>query len=543
MPKKDDNKAKPKLKRAANGFVMALKVPLGEVLTDVAKKKWVVGPPIGQGGFGTIYSAREECGNPKDYPFVVKIEPHENGPLFVEMHFYMKCGKPEQIEEYLKQKKLPHLNLPQYLGSGSHEIKGMKHRFVVTNKFGEDLWSIFKLHKKFPFGTILRIAQQTLQVLEYIHSKDYAHCDVKGANLLIGNTSSTKNRVYLVDFGLASRCTSDAVYTEDARKSNNGTIEYLSRDAHRGVVTKRGDLEVLAFNMIHWLCSTLPWEQVIAMDKKGKEKTVEEMKIKFMENISESLSELKIAQAEKAFLKKFLEKVKSMGHLDKPDYKTLNKMISDALHVTGFKETGPLNFSATKTSPRGVSKARSAKRAVQESEDEVEEELVPPKKKGKTAEKVTPEKAPRGRSRGLASQAKESDSNDLAKLLKKSEKTPKGRKARQSMSSEEENLVEGVKPENPRPRRLGRSVLAKMEAEKAAAAAQKNGTAHLNGNSSSSSKDSDTTPEKKTKKKKGAEKNKGTGIWKLCPTVMNSNVETPGTYSPPANAPSRNKKK
>jgi len=58
-PKKEgskDSKTKPKLKRAANGFVMALKVPLGEVLTDMCKKKWVVGPPIGQGGFGTIYS-------------------------------------------------------------------------------------------------------------------------------------------------------------------------------------------------------------------------------------------------------------------------------------------------------------------------------------------------------------------------------------------------------------------------------------------------------------------------------------------------------
>ncbi|XP_065340100.1 serine/threonine-protein kinase VRK1-like [Cloeon dipterum] len=541
MPKKDESKAKPKLKRAANGFVMALKVPLGEVLTDVAKKKWVVGPPIGQGGFGTIYSARSVDGNSKDYPFVVKIEPHENGPLFVEMHFYMKCGKPEQIEEYTKQKKLPYLNLPQYLGSGSHEIKGMKHRFVVTNKFGEDLWSIFKVNKKFPFGTILRIAQQTLQVLEYIHSKDYAHCDVKGANLLVGNSPSTKNRVYLVDFGLASRCTSDVVYTEDARKSNNGTIEYLSRDAHRGVVTKRGDLEVLAFNMIHWLCSTLPWEQVIAMDKKGKEKTVEEMKVKFMENISESLSELKLAPAEKAFLKRFLDKVKHMGHLDKPDYKALTKMISDALHETGFKDSGPLIFSASKTPPRAASKRRSTKRSVEESDEEIAEAL-PPKKRGKSAEKPAARK-PRGRSRS-ETPAKPVAENVLAVHLKKSEKTPKGRKARQSMSSEEENLVEGVKPEKPKPKRLGRSVLAKMEAEKAAAAALKNGTSN-GGSSSASSKDSDTTPEKKPKKKgkKGAERNKGTGIWKLCPTVMNSNVETPGTYSPPANAPSRLKKK
>ena len=65
------------------------------------------------------------------------------------------------------------------------------------------------------------------------------------------------------------------------------------------VVTKRGDLEVLAFNMIHWLCSTLPWEQVIELDKKGKDKTVEEMKIKFMNNISEGLTSLKFPPTEK----------------------------------------------------------------------------------------------------------------------------------------------------------------------------------------------------------------------------------------------------
>jgi len=58
-------------------------------------------------------------------------------------------------------------------------------------------------------------------------------------------------------------------------------------------------LEVLAFNMVHWLCSSLPWEQVIAMDKKGKEKTVEEMKIKFMDNITEGLNSLKFPPTEK----------------------------------------------------------------------------------------------------------------------------------------------------------------------------------------------------------------------------------------------------
>lgn len=54
-----DSKSKPKQKKAANGYAMALQVPLGEVLTDVGKEGWVIGPPIGQGGFGTIYSGIE----------------------------------------------------------------------------------------------------------------------------------------------------------------------------------------------------------------------------------------------------------------------------------------------------------------------------------------------------------------------------------------------------------------------------------------------------------------------------------------------------
>jgi hypothetical protein len=87
-----------------------------------------------------------------------------------------------------------------------------------------------------------------------------------------------------------------------------------------------------------------------------------------------------------AFLKKFLEKVNAMGHLDKPDYKTLNKMMLDAMKEAGTKDGAPLVFTMTKTSPRGAaSKARTSKRASQETEDEVEE-TVPARKRGRPAE-------------------------------------------------------------------------------------------------------------------------------------------------------------
>lgn len=63
-------------KKAANGYQMPAPVPLGTVLTDMAKRQWKVGPSIGSGGFGEIYCACEASSGTKrtdDYPYVVKI--------------------------------------------------------------------------------------------------------------------------------------------------------------------------------------------------------------------------------------------------------------------------------------------------------------------------------------------------------------------------------------------------------------------------------------------------------------------------------------
>ena len=44
--------------------------------------------------------------------------------------------------------------------------------------------------------------------------------------------------MYLVDYGLAQRYTSDGKhrsYDEDKRRAHDGTVEFTSRDAHKGV--------------------------------------------------------------------------------------------------------------------------------------------------------------------------------------------------------------------------------------------------------------------------------------------------------------------
>lgn len=51
--------------------------------------------------------------------------------------------------------------MPLYLGSGSHEFKGEKYRFVVTDHFGMDLWKIFlENNEVFPVSTVFKIAVQ-----------------------------------------------------------------------------------------------------------------------------------------------------------------------------------------------------------------------------------------------------------------------------------------------------------------------------------------------------------------------------------------------
>jgi len=45
----------------AKAYQLAKPLPPGEVMTDILKKRWVLGAPIGQGGFGLIYLAGKYC--------------------------------------------------------------------------------------------------------------------------------------------------------------------------------------------------------------------------------------------------------------------------------------------------------------------------------------------------------------------------------------------------------------------------------------------------------------------------------------------------
>ncbi|XP_038146576.1 serine/threonine-protein kinase VRK1 [Cyprinodon tularosa] len=339
----------PKSKAAGKGRApakrkLAEEFPPGEVLTDNAKKSWKLGAPIGKGGFGLIYLAEQNSEKPvgPDAGYVIKVEPHENGPLFSELHFYMRAAKPDIIQSWLKSKRPKHLGVPRYWGSGQHVKGDKKYRFMVIDRLGTDLQKKFEeCGKRFPRKLVLQLGLRLLDTLEFIHEHEYVHADIKASNLMLSH--SDPNQVYLVDYGLAYRYAPEGrlkEYKEDPKKCHDGTIEFTSIDAHKGASPcRRSDLEILGYCMVQWLCGRLPWE-----DRLQDPLYVRDSKIRSQENISEFLSQCFSAQDKPDEIQRFMEEVKSLGYQDKPQYERLRSILQNGLRSIQAEDDSQLEF-------------------------------------------------------------------------------------------------------------------------------------------------------------------------------------------------------
>ncbi|XP_064271664.1 serine/threonine-protein kinase VRK2 isoform X4 [Passer domesticus] len=324
-----------------------LPVPLPKdmILKDTEGKTWRLGRQIGQGGFGLIYLASPQTQVPveDDAVHVIKVEYLENGPLFSELKFYQRAAKQEHIRKWMNLKKIRCLGIPVFWGSGLAEYNGKSYRFMVMERLGQDLQRIFEdCGSRFKKEIVLQLGARMLDTLEYIHENEYVHGDIKAANLLLGY--SNPHEVYLADYGLCYRYCPNGnhkQYQENPRKGHNGTIEFTSIDAHKGVApSRRGDLEILGYCMLHWLCGKLPWEQNLKDPV-----AVQSAKTKLMDELPDSVLRWDSPGSSCSEIAKFLASVSGLAYAEKPKYQVLKRILLDGLESSGMRYDGPLEFS------------------------------------------------------------------------------------------------------------------------------------------------------------------------------------------------------
>ncbi|XP_008047102.1 casein kinase I [Carlito syrichta] len=154
---------------------------------------------------------------------------------------------------------------------------------LVVDLLGPSLEDLFNFcSRKFTMKTVLMLADQMISRLEYMHTKNFIHRDVKPDNFLMG-TGHHCNKLFLIDFGLAkkykdSKTRQHIPYRED--KHLSGTVRYASINAHLGIEqSRRDDMESLGYVLMYFNRSNLPWQGLKALTKKQKFEKISEKKM------------------------------------------------------------------------------------------------------------------------------------------------------------------------------------------------------------------------------------------------------------------------
>ncbi|KAG8753874.1 serine/threonine protein kinase, partial [Ceratobasidium sp. 423] len=123
---------------------------------------------------------------------------------------------------------------------------------------------------KFLLKTMLLLTDQLISHMEYIHSHNFIHHDIKPNNFLMG-IGKRSNQVNVIDFGLAKKYCNPKTHLHIPYKENKnltGSTCYTSINTHLGNKHIMMTWESLAYILMYFLHGQLPWQGLKAATKK-----------------------------------------------------------------------------------------------------------------------------------------------------------------------------------------------------------------------------------------------------------------------------------
>ena len=198
---------------------------------------------------------------------------------------------------------------------------------------GKSLEDIFQQQqKKFSIKTVCMVGIQMLDRLEFIHSKNIIHRDIKPDNFVVG-LEEKSHIIYVLDFGLSKKFRSSRTHQHikfNVNKKLTGTARYASINALKGCEqSRRDDLEAIGYVLMYFLRGSLPWQGLHVHKGEDRYKKI--------------LAKKKGTTAEelcKGFPNEFVEYINYTRNLEfeaDPDYKFLRELLIKALESQNCK--------------------------------------------------------------------------------------------------------------------------------------------------------------------------------------------------------------
>ena len=212
-----------------------------------------------------------------------------------------------------------------------------EYNLLIEELLGPSIMSLWKLGKKTnekrSLKDICMISLQGLDRLEYIHSKDIIHRDIKPHNFLIG--LKNPNVIYLIDFGFSRKYRSSRtgrhIQFKNLKKAC-GSMRYLSINGNMGLeLSRRDDLESFGYMLIYISKDNLPW---ISAEKLKLEKG---QIIQEIYKLKRFYTPEKLCTDLPEEFREYIKYVRKLEFEEKPDYNYLKGLFISVLSRNELK--------------------------------------------------------------------------------------------------------------------------------------------------------------------------------------------------------------